>query len=95
MGCRPDISKRNGLCCTRLAKLTTIFAYPNNSLDMAYSRIDALAFRVCVRTAKYNGNYGSIEVDHRYWLDNLKNEEMISHKNLYVKNILLSWQAHG
>lgn len=44
------------------------------------------AFKVCVRTARYNGNYGSIEEDHRYWLVNIKNEELNTQENSIAKN---------
>lgn len=52
--------------------------YTNNAKD--------IAFKVCVRTAKYNGNYGSIEEVHRYWLENIKNDEQMLHENLNEKH---------
>lgn len=44
--------------------------YTNNRKDDA--------FEVCVRTAKYNGNYDIIKVEHRYWLDNVEKEKIVS-----------------
>lgn len=49
------------------------------------------AFKVCVRTAKYNGNYGSIEGDHRNWMENIKNEELLSHNDVNGKNVQGVW----
>lgn len=50
-----------------------------------------VAFKVCVRTARYNGNYGSIEEDHRYWLENIKNKEVSSNENFNRQNKKSLW----
>lgn len=44
------------------------------------------AFKVCVQTAKYNKNYGTIESDHRYWKENIKNEELRSKETMESLN---------
>ncbi len=44
------------------------------------------AFKVCVRTAKYNGNYSSIESEHRYWLDKIRSEKPVSNNDSIEKN---------
>lgn len=62
---------------------------PESMLWLYTNRREHTAFKVCVRTARYNGNYGSIEGDHRYWLENIKNEELTSNKHLNGKKIKL------
>lgn len=50
-----------------------------------------IAFKVCVQTAKYNKNYGSIEEEHRYWKENIKKQEMQLMENSTESNTTSLW----
>lgn len=40
------------------------------------------AFKVCVKTARYNKNYDSVEEDYLYWKEHIKDKELRSMKSL-------------
>lgn len=69
------------LAIPTILTLTWTWLIPESMQWLCTNNRKGQAFKVCVQTAKYNGNYGSIEAEHRYWLENIKKEEIVCDDN--------------
>ncbi|XP_037032291.1 solute carrier family 22 member 9-like [Bradysia coprophila] len=74
------------LAIPTIVAVTWTWLIPESMQWLCTNDRKADAFKVCVQTAKYNGNYSSIEVEHRYWLENIEKEPVVCNSNSTENN---------